>query len=101
MVAGTGKDREAGILGEGGISCGEVTKEKEGAAVGLDFAGVEAGGAKADGGVGGVIWRRIHIGKHTSKTVEGEAHEGEWSAIWSNKQRFVLGQKPLRDSSSG
>jgi hypothetical protein len=48
-VAGAGNDGEAGIFGEGGVGRGEVTKEKEGAAVGLDFARVQAVGAEADG----------------------------------------------------
>jgi hypothetical protein len=49
-VAAAGKDRKAGIFGEAGVGFGEFAEEKLGAAVGLDFAGVLAVGAKANGG---------------------------------------------------
>lgn len=50
IVAAAGKDGEARILGEAGIGFREFAEEKDGAAVGLDFAGVLAVGAEADAG---------------------------------------------------
>jgi hypothetical protein len=47
LVAVAGDDGEAGILGEAGISDGEIAENENGAARGFDAASVEAMGAEA------------------------------------------------------
>lgn len=66
-VAGAGEDGEARISGKGGIVFGELAEEKNGAAVGLDFARVGAGAAEAGGIGAGLVRLQIHVNKHTQR----------------------------------
>jgi len=51
VIAVAGEDRKAGISREAGICAGEFTKEKDGAAIGLDMVGMKARSAEARGGL--------------------------------------------------